>query len=201
MSNIAVVNVDWLYDFTRGSLKVVGALEALPVANSIIKDAEEKGYLIVFVKEQHPPDHISFASNNDAQPFTEKIINGKLQAMWPDHCVIDTPGAEFDQDLYLPKDFFIVEKGGDSRVDSYSAFFDNNKENPTILDSLLANNNIDKIEVTGLAGDFCVDWTIQHALELGYKVAANLASIGWVYDSNKEGTIDKWKNQGVILYG
>jgi len=45
------------------------------------------------LKDWHPKDHISFASNHEnAEPFTEKHVKGKnwdivVQKMWPDHCV------------------------------------------------------------------------------------------------------------------
>ena len=52
-------------------------------------------------RDNHPPDHISFASNNGKDPFTKIIIKetGLDQMMWPDHCIQGTGGNKYVEGL------------------------------------------------------------------------------------------------------
>jgi pyrazinamidase/nicotinamidase len=56
-------------------------------------------------------------------------------------------------------------------IDSYSAFFDNNKLNNTGLHGFLQDKGITELVFCGLAGDFCVAYSANDAKALGYKVS------------------------------
>jgi len=56
-------------------------------------------------------------------------------------------------------------------VDSYSAFFDNQRKSETVLNRELARREISDLYVCGLAYDICVASTTLDALEIGYKAA------------------------------
>jgi nicotinamidase/pyrazinamidase len=88
--------------------------------------------------------------------------------MWPDHCVQDTTGAEFHPNLTRIASDFIVQKGTDIAVDSYSAFSDNSGRNPTPLEARLKEEHIDEVYVCGLALDVCVKFTAIDALHAGF---------------------------------
>jgi hypothetical protein len=53
--------------------------------------------------------------------------------MWPTHCVQYTWGAKFHAKLDVRGADFIVNKGMNKGVDSYSGFFDNSKASETPL--------------------------------------------------------------------
>ena len=55
-------------------------------------------------------------------------------------------------------------------MDSYSAFFENDRVTPTGLDGYLRCRGVEAVAVVGLALDFCVSATAVDAAGLGYRV-------------------------------
>jgi nicotinamidase/pyrazinamidase len=92
------------------------------------------------------------------------------QVLWPDHCVENTPGAEFHPALQIPFHAKIIRKGSRRTMDSYSAFFENDRATPVGLDALLREARVGEIMLTGLATDYCVLHTALDAHSLGYEV-------------------------------
>lgn len=167
--NKALLLIDIQNDFCPGgSLAVPRGDEVVSVANDYIKKFGDG--LIIATQDWHPANHKSFASNHAGKkPFVDVImLNGLTQVLWTDHCVQNTPGADFHPDL-LPIPIVFC-KGEDPEVDSYSGFFDNGKRHQTQLDSFLKENSVNELTVMGLATDYCVKFTVLDALELGYKV-------------------------------
>jgi nicotinamidase/pyrazinamidase len=89
--------------------------------------------------------------------------------MWPDHCFPGKWGQWEHDDIDNSLIDHYVLKGQDSCIDSYSAFFDNNYVNETIMDSLLKAYDIKDIYICGLATDYCPNWTAIDGKGLGYK--------------------------------
>mmetsp|Transcript_58103 Transcript_58103/g.96338 ORF Transcript_58103/g.96338 Transcript_58103/m.96338 type:complete len:228 (+) Transcript_58103:99-782(+) len=174
-SKRALLIVDVQYDFCPpdGSLKVGDGEKIIPVINDIRK--EYKFDLVCLSMDWHPPNHISFLTNNkdrdsSAELFKEaKLPNGSMQVMWPDHCVQGSNGAKIHKELTTQSTDKIVMKGLDPAVDSYSAFMDNDKKTKTALNGLLQEANITDVYCVGLAFDFCVGNTALDAKALGYK--------------------------------
>ena len=83
--------------------------------------------------------------------------------LWPDHCVENSQGAEYHQDLdreaRFDKQTYSVFKGINEQVDGYSAIYNMLDYSETQLPSLLKNNDIDHVYVVGLALDYCVKYT------------------------------------------
>ena len=162
----ALIIVDLQNDFLPG-----GAL-AVNEGDKIIQrinQLQEKYDIIVATQDWHPSQHKSFASMHAGkEPFEVIDLNGTRQVLWPDHCVQGSKGAELHKDLNQNKIRAIFRKGMNPEVDSYSAFFDVNKKNPTGLDGFLKNLNVTSVFVCGLAADYCVYYTAKDALELGY---------------------------------
>lgn len=122
----ALIVVDVQNDFCpEGSLQVPKGDEIVPIINELLPKFD----LVIFTKDWHTADHKSFASQHKNHDIFDTIeLNGIKQILWPDHCVQDTPGADFHPDLDLSKckkDFYIFKKGIDPEIDSYSAFYDN----------------------------------------------------------------------------
>lgn len=163
----ALIIVDVQNDFLEGgSLAVPNGNDVIPIINKIQNDFE----LIVATQDWHPINHKSFAANHlDKNEFEVIDLNGLQQVLWPVHCVQGSFGAEFHQDLNSNKIEAIFRKGMDAEIDSYSGFFDNGKRKNTGLFGYLKDRNVTEVFVCGLAADYCVQFTANDALNLGFK--------------------------------
>ncbi|TPW28020.1 bifunctional nicotinamidase/pyrazinamidase [Martelella alba] len=148
-----------------GNLAVEDGDAVVAVANHLI---ETGGYdLVIASQDWHPPGHGSFASAHPGKaPFDMGELAGKPQVMWPDHCIQETADADFHPDLKTEAIHYIQQKGMDPTVDSYSAFRDNDHNAKTGLDAWLRAQNVDTLDVMGLATDFCVKFTALDAHEM-----------------------------------
>lgn len=163
----ALIIVDVQNDFLPGgALQVEGGDQVIPVINKLQNAFD----LVVATQDWHPSDHKSFASAHPGKKiFGEIMLDGLPQVLWPDHCVQATGGAEFSSLLDTKKIEAIFRKGMDKNIDSYSGFFDNGKKKATGMGAYLRGRSVTTIYVTGLAGDYCVNFTAVDGLELGFK--------------------------------
>jgi nicotinamidase/pyrazinamidase len=166
----ALLVVDIQNDFLPG-----GAL-GVPEGDEIIETVNKlqiynKFDLVVGTQDCHPADHGSFASQYEGKnPLDRTTLAGLDQILWPDHCVRGTRGAQFPDQLDTRKMEAIFRKGMEKDIDTYSAFFDNGHKKDTGLAGYLRARNIDHVYIVGLAGDFCVNFSIRDALNEGFKV-------------------------------
>ncbi|WP_066223009.1 bifunctional nicotinamidase/pyrazinamidase [Formosa haliotis] len=163
----ALILVDIQNDFLPGgSLAVEQGDEIITLVNSI----QSKFDLVVASQDWHPENHSSFASNHKNKEVFEVIkLNGQDQVLWPNHCVQGTDGAAFSSALNTDNVAAIFRKGMHKKVDSYSAFFDNNKTQHTGLEAYLKSMQVTDVYVCGLAADYCVYFTAKDAQNLGFK--------------------------------
>ena len=127
---------------------------------------------IVLTQDWHSPDHASFAvAHPGRRPFEQIELSYGMQTLWPVHCVQGSKGAEFHPALHLPQAELILRKGFHPHVDSYSAFFENDHVTPTGLAGYLAERNLTRVFLAGLAYDFCVAYSALDARRLGLPVA------------------------------
>lgn len=163
-----LIIVDAQNDFMpKGALPVPHGNEIIPIINGMIRKFD----LVIATQDWHPPKHLSFASNHPGpQPFDKIELNGLEQVLWPDHCVQGTKGAEFHANLETRPIEAIFRKGMDPQIDSYSGFYDNNHEKNTGLAGYLQEKGVKELFVCGLAGDYCVAYTIRDAIKEGFKV-------------------------------
>lgn len=182
----ALIIVDVQNDFLPGgALAVKEGFDIIPVINSI----QTKFDLVVATQDWHPAEHKSFASNHPGKkPFDEIDLDGLSQVLWPDHCVQETRGAEFSNQLDSKRIEAIFRKGMDKNIDSYSGFFDNGKRKSTGLAPYLKGRNTTSIFVAGLAADFCVYFTAIDALEQGFQTSI-------ITDATKAIDNEKLKNK------
>ncbi len=96
-------------------------------------------------------------------------LGGLPQVMWPVHCVQNSVGAEFVEELNKENITKVFIKGTDKNIDSYSGFFDNGHQKATGLHQYLQSKHVDQVFVMGLALDYCVKFTAIDAANLGYK--------------------------------
>ena len=165
----ALLVIDVQNDFCpAGALEVAGGNEIIPYINKEMAKYE----CVVLTQDWHPKGHSSFATSHEGKNPLEliKMPYGD-QVLWPDHCVQGSKGAEFHPDLNIEQANAIIRKGSNPFIDSYSAFFENDRKTPTGLDGYLKSLEIEKINLVGLATDFCVNYSAQDAANLGYKVS------------------------------
>lgn len=123
---------------------------------------------IVLTQDWHTPDHASFASSHPGKRHFDSVdLAHGSQTLWPDHCVQGTRGAEFHPDLNLSRAELILRKGFRSHIDSYSAFFENDRTTPTGLAGYLRERGLSRVFLAGLAYDYCVGFSALDARRLG----------------------------------
>ena len=124
---------------------------------------------VVVTQDWHPADHASFASRHPSKkPFETTTLAYGIQVLWPDHCVQNTPGADFHKDLAVPQAELILRKGFCPAIDSYSAFAENDRTTPTGLASYLRERGLQRLFLAGLAFDFCVLYSALDGKRLGF---------------------------------
>jgi nicotinamidase/pyrazinamidase len=168
VTNAVLVVVDVQNDFcSGGALAVPDAEAVLPVVNRLMRCFQR----VILSQDWHPPDHVSFASSHPGRRIFSRVdVASGEQVLWPDHCVAGTPGAAFHAGLEIPADVAIIRKGLRSDIDSYSAFFENDRRTKVGLDAILRASDAGGIVLAGLATDYCVLHTALDARTLGYDV-------------------------------
>ena len=165
----ALLVIDVQNDFCPGgNLAVEEGDRVIPVINSIAG----RFPLFVATRDWHPQGHVSFASSHPGKEIQDTVRVGEIeQILWPDHCVQGTAGAEFHPDLDLRPINLVLHKGTKQGLDSYSAFFENDKKTETGLRSYLQGLGFDRVVVCGLAADVCVYFTAADARGIGFETA------------------------------
>ena len=159
--------VDVQNDFCPGgSLAVPRGDEVVPAINRL---AGKFAYLVL-TQDWHPPGHLSFASSHAGRrPFETIAVGYGQQVLWPDHCIQGTPGAELRRDLDVARAELVLRKGFRRGIDSYSAFFENDRRTATGLAGYLRDRGFSRIFLAGLALDFCVGWSAEDARAQGFR--------------------------------
>ncbi|RXV63931.1 bifunctional nicotinamidase/pyrazinamidase [Roseovarius sp. A46] len=164
----ALLVIDVQNDFCPGgALAVPGGDEVVPKINALMTDFKE----IILTQDWHPAGHSSFASEHPGKaPFETVEMEYGTQVLWPDHCVQGSHGGAFHPDLDTAPAHLIIRKGMSLKIDSYSAFFENDRATHTGLDGYLQTRGVTKLVMVGLATDFCVQFSALDAAKLGYRV-------------------------------
>lgn len=161
---IADVQNDFCPD---GALAVPEGDEIIPTVNELTEHFDH----VVLTQDWHPPGHESFASSHpDHEPYDVIEVDYGEQILWPDHCVQGSKGAEFHPNFNIDPAELIIRKGYHPDIDSYSAFYENDRETPTGLTGYLRERGIDTLYVGGLAADFCVKWSALDGRKEGFEV-------------------------------
>ncbi|MEL6563041.1 MAG: bifunctional nicotinamidase/pyrazinamidase [Pseudomonadota bacterium] len=162
----ALIVIDVQNDFCPGGALAVPDGDAIVAGiNALMTQAET----VILTQDWHPADHASFASAHPGKgPYDMIDMPYGPQVLWPDHCVQGATGAAFHPDLATDRADMIVRKGFRPQIDSYSAFFENDRTTPTGLDGYLRTRGVDTLTLVGLATDFCVHYSALDAAKLGY---------------------------------
>ncbi len=159
--------VDVQNDFCPGgALEVPDGDAVVQVINGLI----DRFAHVALTQDWHPPGHQSFASSHAGrQPFEMIEVAYGPQTLWPDHCVQGTPGAAFHEKLFTDRAEMIVRKGFRPEIDSYSAFYENDRKTATGLAGSLRERGFRRVFAAGLATDFCVKFTLLDAAAEGFE--------------------------------
>ena len=163
----ALIIIDMQNDFCPG-----GALEVKDGEKIIepINSAQDKFETIILTQDWHPKEHSSFASNNSAEVYSNIEMDYGSQILWPDHCIQGSIGANFHKNLNTNNSNLILRKGCNPKIDSYSAFFENDKNTTTGLEGYLVKKEIKRLYLCGLAFDYCVFYSALDGINLGFDV-------------------------------
>ena len=140
-SNYIFVGVDPQNDFIDGSLAVAEAEQIIKPINSIADEIREHDGAVVFTRDWHP----------EKTPHFDK---------WPVHCVANTRGADFHEDLNIQPDDIIINKGT-GQTDGYSGWEGRSDKDETLESIITPKTPHEKVKVFlgGLVTDFCVKST------------------------------------------
>ena len=188
-ASTALVVVDVQNDFSdpSGSLYVQDGQHVVPVANEQVSEATAAGSYVVYSQDWHPPSTPHFVEEG---------------GIWPTHCVKGSWGAMFHPDLRVAGD--IVHKG-DQGGDGYSAFSERDplsgETEPTTLQRLLQEHDVERLVIRGLATDYCVVETVADGRRLGYPVTVIRDGIRAVdrEAGNGERALERMRSAGAEL--
>ncbi len=195
--NRLLLVVDVQNDFCpKGALAVEGGDEVIPVINKLSRRFAH----VILTQDWHCEDHLSFASSHPGKkPHDHVQLPYGEQILWPDHCVQRSEGAEFHPKLDVSNCELVIRKGYHRDIDSYSAFFENDRQTPTGLSGYLRERGLTRLFMVGLATDFCVAYSALDARRLGFEVTVIEAGCRGI---NVNGSLDSaWKEMeeaGVI---
>ena len=136
----AILVVDMLNDFVYGALTCERGKAIVPACADLLDAARKAGVPVIFCNDAHIKD-----------------IDREL-ALWGDHAIAGTEGAEVIAELGLAESDYVVPKR------RYSGFFQ------TDLDILLRELGVKTVVMTGLHTHMCVRHTSADAYSLGYDV-------------------------------
>jgi len=160
--------IDVQNDFCPGgALAVPDGDAVVPVINRLAGAFDH----VLLTQDWHPAGHTSFASSHAGrQPFETIEVAYGAQTLWPDHCVQGSTGAAFHKNLEALRAELIIRKGYDPAIDSYSAFYENDRTTATGLTGYLRARGFARVFLAGLATDFCVAYSAIDAAREGFAV-------------------------------
>jgi nicotinamidase/pyrazinamidase len=163
-----LIVVDVQNDFCpRGALPVSDGDLIVPIVNRLIGRFAH----VVLTQDWHPAKHASFASSHPgAAPYSSIVMPYGPQTLWPDHCIQGSHGAAFHAKLEWTRAELVIRKGFRHAIDSYSAFFENDRSTPTGLAGYLRDRGFTHVVIAGLATDYCVAYSALDARWLGFGV-------------------------------
>ncbi len=164
----ALIVIDVQNDFCPGGALAVAEGDAIVPGINALMDGFP---VVVLTQDWHPADHASFADNHPgAASFSMTEMPYGPQVLWPRHCVQGTGGAAFHPGLRTDLAQMILRKGFRPGIDSYSAFFENDRTTPTGLEGYLRSRGVEAVTLVGLATDYCVNYSALDAARLDFAV-------------------------------
>ena len=200
----ALIIVDVQNDFCPGgNLGIEKGDLVIEPLNCLASLFAARSGMVIATQDWHPIGHASFASSHTGKKSGDTMDLGdvKGQVLWPEHCIQGTAGADFHKALDLKPINLIVRKGFRPSLDSYSAFFENDRKTSTGLDGFLKALSIDTLLLGGLATDYCVLYSALDATALGYKTIVIKDAVRAVNfpPGSEEGAFKLLAEAGVVI--
>lgn len=150
-----------------GELAVPQGDDVVPVINRLLTRFPHA----FATQDWHPHGHASFASaHSGRQPFDVIAMPYGQQVLWPDHAIAGSLNASIHAAIDQTRIEVIIRKGFRPDLDSYSSFFEKDRTTETGLDGWLRQRGFRDLYLCGLATDFCVAWSAEDAVRLGFRV-------------------------------
>ncbi len=197
-ANEALIVIDVQNDFCpNGALAVLNGDTIISPINAMLPDFAAR----ILTQDWHPRGHKSFASSNNGKSAYDVIdMPYGSQVLLPDHCIHSTDGAAFHNGLKTQTADLIIRKGFRPQIDSYSAFFENDKTTPTGLEGYLRTRGLDTLTIVGRATDFCVAYSALDAARLGLKVTVDITACrGIDLNGSLDAALTQMRAAGVTL--
>ena len=194
--------IDVQNDFCPGGALAVNDGDAVVAPlNALSTALAAKGGRTAATQDWHPAGHISFASSHNGKNPGDVIDTSlvKGQILWTDHCVQGTNGAAFHEQLDLKPVSLIIRKGFRMELDSYSAFFENDRCTSTGLEGGIKQMNIETVIIGGLATDYCVFYSAMDSRRLGFNtivVSDAVRGVG-IPSGSVENALSTMKTNGI----
>ncbi|MBA3020695.1 isochorismatase family protein [Propionicimonas sp.] len=147
----ALIVVDVQNDFCEGgSLAVSGGAKVAADIAALLSSA-------------HGYDHVVATRDRHIDPGAHFAAVPDYLDTWPTHCVAGSPGAELHQPLRAEQFEAVFDKG--EYAAAYSGF--EGSCDGEGLDVWLADHEVTRVDVVGIATDYCVKATAIDAAEAG----------------------------------
>jgi nicotinamidase/pyrazinamidase len=151
-----------------GELPVADGDAVVPVINRLLATHFTHAFA---TQDWHPAGHSSFASTHPGRsPFDTVTMSYGEQTLWPDHALQGSANAALHPRLDQARIELIVRKGFRPAIDSYSAFFENDRTTTTGLGAWLCARGVRRLFLAGLATDYCVAYSAEDAARQGFDV-------------------------------
>jgi nicotinamidase/pyrazinamidase len=205
ISKTLLLMIDVQNDFCPGGALAVADGDAVVAPlNALSAVLAAKGGRTAATQDWHPAGHISFASSHNGKNPGDVIDTPAVsgQVLWPDHCVQGTNGAAFHEQLDLKPVSLIIRKGFRMELDSYSAFFENDRCTSTGLEGGIKQMNIETVIIGGLATDYCVFYSAMDSRRLGFNtivVSDAVRGVG-IPSGSVENAISTMKANGIEFF-
>ncbi len=182
----ALIVIDIQNDFCKhGALPIPDAESAIPIVSTLITDFESRNIPIFYSRDWHPKSHCSFHNNAGG---------------WPEHCVQNSWGAEFNAALHIADGAHIVNKAIQEQSECYSALLGRIDGTKTVLYSLLQQRKITQVILCGFATDYCVFATAKEALVKGLAVQLFLPGCRGINPITSNACIETMLALGASIY-
>ena len=107
-------------------------------------------------------------------------------------------GAAIREDLRIPHAELVLRKGYHREIDSYSAFYENDRKTATGLTGYLRERGFTRVFLAGLAFDFCVRYSGEDARREGFEaVVVEDACRSIDVDGSAAATRDQFRSLGI----
>ena len=181
----ALVVVDVQNDFCEGgSLAVTGGAAVAAAISAVLASSDYDH--VVATRDAHHDPGAHFAAEPD---FVDS---------WPAHCVVGSAGVEFHPAFDTQKVEAVFDKG--AYAAAYSGF-EGADPSGTSLADWLRGNNVDEVDVVGIATDHCVRATALDAAKEGFTTRVLLDLTAGVAPETTTSALAQLRDAGVELVG